>query len=507
MPSSEIKRLIVMGVLVLAVATAGILYFVLVHSPGEDRAETERQITEWESSWIAARDCLLGDQPMADDVADAMVARELAIGTTEDAMGDCTKLVGGLVRPDGPEAIAAVEKVWPSVEEAGRKAAKAYILHRESPLAPTTLPADLGALAAGHAALRKAAGMKAPPPRSAAVFATITPVPLQLDGKPVSALVGETIGGVGFRGIARAGTETFDVSSKPDGTLTGVAIVEGDVLSRPTGAWRAGVDATPDGAALRLAPGTKPIATGGPGLQVFGVLGEAEERVIVFAESGQLVRVARSIDSGATWKVIDVPTAGSTSHAIDFAGGYIDLVWSTGTDVRWLRLEAKHARGALPAAAPLPGEPQRLDNTCVAGNSFWILGGYPPPTPPRLIQLAAQSQKHRSLEEASGRGGTITACSTTHVLVTPVDGPLVACDAERCEPVELPGLSKIAVLDGAIAVKQRSHLVGVWRGRGTPTFVKLDETWEVEGVTDLGAGPVIVVRHRADNVLATAKLP
>src|SRR5258705_4503220 len=88
MASSESRRVfLIIGAFVVA-GVGGALYYLLVYQPGKDRDAARAQIVEWEAHWDAARRCMLGDQPLAADVGDAMTARELMVGTTEEAMGD-----------------------------------------------------------------------------------------------------------------------------------------------------------------------------------------------------------------------------------------------------------------------------------------------------------------------------------------------------------------------------------------------------------------------------------
>lgn len=505
MASSESRRVVLIIAAFIVVGVGGALYYLLVYQPGKDREAARAQITEWEVHWDAARGCMLGDKPLVADVGDAMTAREMLVGSTEQAMGDCTKSVAGLIRPPGNDTgVSEVEAAWPAVEKAASDVAQAYATHRMSPLGDNPLPGALDALAAAHRDLRKAAGMAAPPAIDAPKAAALAPAPIMLDGAAVSDLGGITVGGT-LRGQAQVtGKGGYDVAWSDKG-VTGTPTQPG-VRSLPNRAWAADLAMDAKGATT-LTAGEPPvavakIATGSVAPLV--ALGEDARRMILYSVDQSLI-VARSADSGATWTTAPVPTKAEAAFAASPAGDRLDIAWTAPAGLMDLALTLDNVTGPLPAAATLPA--QELSTWCTGGR-FWLVGG--------------TARGYVVLPDAKGPGVEIKVseprpmqCNSERVVLrvqSPDDGSGggdESCTATACGTLPPTATeTQVGIVgDHVIRAAVRANLLAVWRDAAPPVFYHLPAPRQLYSIVDIGGTPTVLLLDEANLVLEQAALP
>ena len=510
MASSQSRKMIAIIGGIVAVVIGGLLYFLLVFQPAREREAARDQIRAWEPRWEAARDCLLGDKPLAADAADAMTARELVAGTTDAAMGDCTKLVGGMTRPPGPSSgVAAVENTWPLLEVAIGEVAQAYGEHRARPLGHNPLPEALAQLREAHTALRAAAGMGPPPLIEAPPTPLLTTTPVMLRGAgPIAELAGVTTDGV-LRGRAivlgpNGEPKPFDIVWK-EPELTGEPAPEG-VASLPDRSWTLHAEPSADGAALRA--GTVQVVRADTDLAPLFALGAGPGRFALYASPGGILLLARSGDSGATWTngaAVEEGLRGEVAWGASPAGDRLFLAW-TGAEqvmVRALSPEA-HATGPLPAPTPLAA--QVLQTWCTAG-ALWIVGGTP--------------TGYQVWRNGEGAGAKLdvsqplpAACDGERLVVRTAgpDGTAVehACSATACTELPFAGArDRIVGLAGGhvYRVDTRLRMLGVWRDAEPPAFYRLPEPRRIYAVVDVGGKPVILLVGSDPTALEAARLP
>jgi hypothetical protein len=503
--SSESRRVILIISAFVVIGVGGALYYLLVYQPGKDREAARAQITAWEGSWDAARRCMLGDEPLAADIGDAMTARELVIGTTEEAMGDCTKSVAALVRPPGHDTgVSAVESAWPRLEVAVSRVAQAYATHRMQPLGDNPLPAALDELTAAHAALRRAAGMSALPKNAAPPAVALAPSPLGLDGAPVADLGGITVGGV-LRGRAQVnGKGAYDVAWSGKG-LEGTPAGDGQ-RSVPDHAWAAYATSTEKTTALTAGDPQVTITSikaGAGTLAPLLAVGETEHRLVLYAIDQSLF-VARSGDAGKTWAIAPVPSRGQVAFAATPAGDRVDVAWTAADALQLLTIDpSADAKSPLPAPVALPA--QELATWCT-GARAWYVGatatgylvfpdGKPPGIAlevkhPRPIVCNADVLVVRG-ETREGRG---------------VD---VACRATACTPLPDTGDERATGLVGEHVYRAatRTNLVAVWRDADPVRFYHLPVPRDIYAIVDVGGAPVMLLLDSERLALDQVPLP
>ncbi len=505
MASSESRRVFLIIAAFIVVGVGGALYYLLVYQPGKDREAARAQIKEWEVHWDAARGCMLGDKPLVADVGDAMTAREMLVGSTEQAMGDCTKLVAGLIRPPGNDTgVSEVEAAWPAVEKGASDVAQAYATHRMSPLGDNPLPGALDALAAAHADLRKAAGMSAPPAVDAPKAVALSPAPVMLDGAAVSDLGGITVDGV-LRGTAQVtGKGGYDLLWS-DKSLTGSPTKPG-VRSVPTRAWAADIAMDAKGATT-LTAGEPPVTV--VKLKLGSVaplvaLGEDARRMILYSVDQGLM-IARSADSGATWTTAPVPTKGAeAAFAASPAGDRLDLAWTDPAGLMDLAVTLDNVTGPLAAATTLPA--QQLSTWCTAGR-FWLVGG--------------TARGYVILPDAKGPGVEIKVseprpmqCNTERVVLrvqSPTDsyGADESCNATACGTLPPTATeTQVGVVgDHVIRAAVRANLLAVWRDAAPPVFYHLPAARQLYSIVDIAGTPTVLLLDETNLVLEQAALP
>jgi hypothetical protein len=503
MPSSESRRvvLIVAAFVVLGVGAA--LYYILVFQPGRDREAARGSIAEWEAKWEVARSCLLGKDPLSSDLAVAISARELLAGTTDAAMGDCTKAVGGLTRPPGPDSgVPAVEAAWPRLEQAGSKVAQSYALHRQRPLGDNPLPAALDELVKAHTALRAAAGMGPAKKIDAPETPALAPQPLMLAGAPVADIGGITVGGV-LRGRANVtGKGPFDVTWNDQG-LTGQASLRGGVRSVPDRKWELEVVIDDDDSStLTAGANAVTVDTAKTPIVPLLAIGEGDARFAVYSIADRVV-LARSADGGANWDAGLSPAVGEVAFTGNPAGDRLDLAWTTANGLALLTLTpATHAKGELPAATILPA--QELATWCTGG-AIWLVG-------------------------ATATGYTVFHNGTPPGVELKLSGPRpIACSADRlalrgsgdnasdqlCTPTgctELPsagGEERALGLvgDHVYRAGTRGRVVAVWRDADPVKFFHIPEPREIYGIADVGGKAVLLLLDEKQLALEQAPLP
>jgi hypothetical protein len=507
--ASESRNVILIVGAIVVLGVGGALYYLLVVQPKQDRKTAQAEITAWEAHWAETRRCLLGDQPLAADVTDAITARELVAGTTDAAMGDCTRTVGGLGRPPGTDSgVEAVERAWPRLEVATRNMAEAYAAHRASPLGDNPLPAALDTLAAEHAALRRAAGMSPPPAGDGPVLATLAPTPVMLDGATVSDLGGITVDGT-LRGRANVtGKGPYDITWTPAG-ITGAPGSTLGVGSVPDHSWQLVVRQTDDDgpdtitAVGSAADSATTIVERGANLIPLLALGAAQGRIAIYSVDGR-IHLARSADAGATWQPTAVPAPGDVAFSGSPLGDKVTLAWADPArqpdSLMVLPLTtAANAAGPLPAPTALPA--QALATWCTGG-ALWLVGG----TATGYTVFANAAPPGAALSISEPRP---VACNDQIVVLRGRDGAEHACTASACAALPpTAGERATGVVGGHVyRADSRGRIVAVWRGAEPPVFYRLPTPRDVYGIVDVGGKPVLLLVDTAAYVLEQAALP
>jgi hypothetical protein len=509
MATSESRRgLLIVGAFV-ALGVGVALFYLFVIQPGRDREAARGQIREWEARWDSARACLLGKEPLAADVADAITARELIAGTTEAAMGECNKPVNRLTRPPGNDSgVPEVESAWRMLEQAGTKVAQAYAIHRERPLGDNPLPAALGELATAHALLRSTAGM-GPPPRGNAPEATVlSPQPIMLDGSPVSDVGGISVAGI-LRGRANVKDKgPYDVTWTADKGLSGAPGATG-VRSIPDHTW--GLEALiadDDSSTLVAGDNEVTVDTAKSAITPLLALGDGPQRFAVYSVRGR-VHVARSADGGSRWTAEPVPGYGDVAFTATPTGDRLDLAWTDeklGTDSLLVMslVPAQHAAGPLPAPTRLPA--QELATWCTGG-ALGLVGataaGYVVfpggKSPGFALELKQPRPLQCNAERLILRGGT--AQST--------DAIDHACTTTGCAALPSTGRERMLGLVGEAVYRadSRGNMVAVWRDSEPVALYRIPAPREVYGIADIGGKPILLLLDQDKLALEQAPLP
>ncbi|MCB9562904.1 MAG: hypothetical protein H6708_21075 [Kofleriaceae bacterium] len=438
--------------------------------PRQERAEARAQITAWEQRWHTARQCLLGDPPLASDPGDALAIGALASGRVDNPSRACLESIKVVTRPDGgASALDEVEAAWREVEAAIPAVAQAYALYYsarpdEADRRLTALGVAITALDAAQDRLRGAAGL-GPLVRDGAarVTALAAPTPVALDGVAVeAAAAGTSTGG------ALIWQQTYGAADREVRIMTaptaGTTVTWPDgALAQPGRGWFAYLDAppavrpdaadpdddvrvyqrsvAPDDAVLddvgapaavwvsdvgaAATPALVAALPPGATHEVVAALGDGDERLIVtvgVANDGdededaalffEAVTILASTDGGKTWAPLPLPPAWTrvTHHEvwIDWRTGDVDLVLGHGGQASLLMFDGAHPL-ALPAPVELSVARLGSEGGCVAQGSAWWL---------------ADGAMHRA------RAGAATATSTPIDLAGDGDVELVDCAAD-----------------------------------------------------------------------------
>jgi hypothetical protein len=501
--ASDSRRLALVIAAIVVLVGGGALYLFLVVLPGKTMEEAREQIVAWDAKWQAARSCLMGDKPLANDVADAMTVRELMAGTTEAAMGDCTPLVAKLRRPAGPASrVNAVEAAWPELERAAARMAEAYVSHSQAPLSvPNPLPPTLVALEAAYAKLRAAAEMSAPSPTAGPAIPGLTPAALVLDGDPVTELAGVSAGGA-FRGMGATAKGEHDVVWTADKGLTGTLAADGGGLrSIPNGTWSVDVAGGAGGATLTAGDKKVTIDTSEGDVSPLLAIGDGAERFVVYVVAGTM-KLARSADSGATWAKDAILAAGDVAFTAAPTGDRLQLAWTdpkaSPNGLRALDLAPANAKGPLPAPVALAA--QDLATWCTAG-SLWIVGGTA-----KGYEVFAGKPPGVPVDISQPRP---VACNDQRVILRGSAGIDIVCSATACTPLADTGAQRVVGLVGEHVYRadSRAQILAVWRDDEPVTFFRIPAPRDVFGIVDIGGKPILLLSDPKAYALEQVALP
>lgn len=526
---------------VLVAAAAGAYYFFAVFSADEQLSVARTQVEAWEKEWAQMRTCVLGSQPMADTFEDAIALRELSAGSAEAALGDCSKAIGKLLRPEGnATGLDGVERAWAKMEQLASTLAQRYVNRLTEARASKaeergeTFAATLEQMAKVRAELRRQVKLPEADAAMGPAVASLQAAPLLVGGEPLIRLdvqavtAGGELLGVGATGgrssvlkIAKSGAAVA-IDAKPVGSETitplpgaaetagvtwGVMIEEGDSEEQPDSLFAGALDGQGE-----VDLSGKPALTGSM-MEVNGVLGEGPERAVVVRQ-GEKVLLAESHDGGASWKRSELGT--SNMHRI--AGeGFLDLLWTAPPKgevpgpTMWRRLKP----GAPAATTAITGA--ELHTTCPAPGGPWALFTDPEDagmgwsvvrldaSKPAGATLPLGELSPKALQEG-GRAYRFVACDDRGAVLDAFGASLWSCRADRSECSELPAqlrADRTAVVGGAaIVATSRHQLVAVFGEDQPPRFARLPPETELRSLRALGGAPLLVLQRKDGALLA-----
>jgi hypothetical protein len=237
--------------------------------------------------------------------------------------------------------------------------------------------------------------------------------------------------------------------------------------------WQADVEAGEDGSGNAIVVGGSQIAGGG-NIRLVAALGDGPRRVVVYIQDA--VYVARSVDGGATWSRVKVPTGRGTTVGTSDARDACDVVWFDGEHTRWLHLTAANAERELPEAIAV--SQQEHGQTC-GGNPVWL--SFPDGDRHVLWRLG-----HGYVARFPTRPDPL-ACRDDRVVVD-VDGAYHACDVRGCKL--LPKTPRRGALVGDRIARTTIHphdpVFAVWLDGDPPTYYRVPDGWTMNTVIDAG---------------------
>lgn len=542
MPGPRISVVLVVGGVVLA-AAAGAYYFFAVFSKEELLRQARAQVETWEAHWKEARTCMLGERPLADTFAHSLLARELSMGTTQEAIGDCTRPMGQLTRPPGNNTgMDGVEEAWQTVDKLAIEAAQAYVIHLREPLNDGKLPAAMEALASARAALRRQVKLSAEDTAMGPAPHALAMQPLEVQGQPLTELV-LLPSAEGLLGFGRAGERGHIVRLRRVDAAVKVVEAKASALEvspvLPELSWGAGEEregagdadkveilAGPLDGEGRVALATGKVVAKGVGLTARASVGAGPARAVVYLDETR-THVALSQDGGATWKSqVLAPTRDAVQ--VLFGEGYADVIWgvsheegATRSQVSWVRLEAARLP-ALPdekAAVTIPNAVQR--HVCPARVAPWALlrtSGATAPTgegeeedeeggdmKPFLVHLR-DPQKSIALEDEE-ISEIIDCDDDTALLANTHEHALWMCKKTgECKRLPWRARSGLGVIVSGVplVVTSEHQLAALLPQEGAPSFVKLPEGSVVHGLYALDGQPYLAVRKQSGELLVGA---
>jgi hypothetical protein len=513
---------VVVGGILLA-AAAGAYYFFAVFSKDEKLRGARAQVETWEARWQETRQCMLGEAPLADTFANALLARELSLGSSREAIGDCTKLIGQLTRPPGNNTgIDGVERAWQSIDKLAIEAAQAYVLHLREPRADGKLPAAMNALAAARVELRRQVklspddGAMGPAPHPLAVQ------PLEVDGQALTEL--RFFPAVeGLLGFGKAGERGYVVRIRRDGAAMKVeakpALEVSPVLPELT--WAAGVEgdgeleqveilAGPLDGEGKVALETGKLVDKSTRLSVLAAVGAGPARAIVYFNADSTV-VAVSKDGGARWKSQEMAESQRPLTQVFAGEGYADVVWAkiplderSLPHVSWVRVDAAR----LPAV-PSDQEAVTISDAvprdfCQAKAAPWALlrtSSQEEGTKKNFLVYLRDPQEQIAVEWDIN--DIISCDDEVALLVDSYARTLWMCERTG-ECTQLPwrtSYTYAGIADGALLVTSRDQLAALLPPEGPPRFVQLPEGTSMEGVYSLDGVAHLMVKKPGGELL------
>ncbi len=502
------RRSVVLVVLgVLGASLAGAYYFFFVFTRDEALQEARAQVIAWEERWQVARACLLGGEPLAADLQEALILSEL-VGARRAR--DCARDMGKLTRPEGnashqPE----VEEAWAQLEEQVIAAAQLYVQDQRS---PERFAEGLHQVRKSRSTLRRLVELPmedapmGPAPRPAMV------APLTLAGKPLTELVVDRAGEALAVRLTVEGLWHQGRVERAGGGLAVVATpVSADVVgSTPGATWglRVLFDER-DAGRVRLLTGALDLrgelsgpvelAAAPSAILPAAALGHDEHRVALFVTSGESTALhrSRSVDGGKTWRTEVTPWA--HGNVLPDGTGAADVVYQSAPEpaVVWQRVSA---------AAAGDGEPVRLEGaaliaTCATSRAPWVLLDEDGARVLRRLDVTEQAV------EAPARASSILACDDSAALLGDDLGATTSCTSAGCAGSLGPLGAGVAVVVAGVP--------GIVRGRGALVASLTRDGARVarlpEGSTLVGAQPLAkelwLIGKRASGELFAARWP
>jgi hypothetical protein len=512
--------------------------------PEQEREAARVQVTEWESKWLDARRCILGDTPLAAEAADALALAELATGSMKSNASDCTGAVKVIVRPPGGEATEEVERAFAEVEAAIPAVAKAYAFRISSdPDEIDRRVVELGvaidALDAAHDRLRSAAGL-APIVRTGGTALHRLPAPVALR-------IGEhavehhrnnvAVGHDTITGSVYGDTEIRYVFTGPTTVTTATAAV-GAIASTPRGAWmtaaipaRAVDPKAQDGQLAAVAMPSAPTLDHAAAVQVvptkaslvpIAALGDGDERAVLLVPDDSTgvpppandppLRVAISSDGGKTWRLGPDVAAGlgvaNGAEIVDVAG--LVEVWAdwdptaTVPTFHLLRFDAAH-----PLAPPVRVTVPRFqsDRVCRQGAVLW---GYDADT--GVVRVAGSEVVH--LDPIDGGYTMPTDCTADALLVEESGVPTRyhRCTRDGCKEAfrgSVHAYGRVGMLDDGRVVYAagRGKILALWtEGVADPTYYKLTDALVLQDLVTWDGVPYALLSPEDSNALYAVPL-
>jgi len=486
--------------------------------PRQDREASRAQVTAWESKWLTARRCILGDHPLATEASDALALAELSTGSMRSNATDCTGAVRVITRPPGAEATDDVERAFAEVEAAIPALAKAYAFRisadpDEIDRRVVELGVAIDALDAAHDRLRATAGM-APIARDAGATPLVRlpdPVALQVVGRPVTTASARAQAGVVAGALYGDVEHAFVLTGPAAAKESTVAI--GAIAAVPDGSWMAAtlparaVDPkATDGQLAAVAMPAAPTIEHAAAVQVaptrlsvapIGALGSGDERAVLLVPDMSAgiappattprLSIAVSKDRGKTWAP-GAPITGLTADVAtsepDRLAGVVDVIVANEEaeqpTMQWLRFDGAHPL-APPTVLTVPSFDPR--GACRRGGVVW---GFDETS--GVVRIAGAEVMQ---VEASGDGERrLVDCTADAAMLEQSDVPVryQRCTRDGCKEAfrgSTYAYGRAAMLDDGTIVYAagRGQILALWKENvAQPTYFKLPHALTLHGL-------------------------
>ncbi|MEZ4363558.1 MAG: hypothetical protein R3B48_25505 [Kofleriaceae bacterium] len=524
-PRVSVIAVVAGGTVVAAIAA---YYFLFVFAKNERLKVARAQAEQWELSWDEARSCLVGDEPLAADLGEALLARALVSSTYDP--NACATSIGKLSRPPGNDTgIPAAEAAWEQLETVAKQVAQAYVTFQRDVTRGTALGQGLTRLRDARAALRRASELPLDEAPAGPELKELALSPVLVEGKRVTEFVGSRRGAA-LIGRASVEDEWYAVEGRAQQgafALQGRRVSSAVTVANPRATWgaKAGFEERKREMLVQVLVGDlaetgdtlqdKPL-TAERALILGAALDAPAARALVYLSATGIFATV-SQDQGASWRATALAP---TSNGNVFPGDeLIDVVWHQREDpgaeapppdeeldesrpgaVSWQRLTA----AGLPAlGAVQTQEGVRFIQACAAPTAPWALvrGG-------SRLGLVRMDATGRMIPLGDEDLSSFAACDDDGVLLTNRRfDAWVGCRERICEALDVPPREGFgAIVQGEPTVVQTMlRLAAVRAGRET-SLLRLPAGAELYALHVLDGGALLFVRQ-ADGTLAVAPLP
>jgi hypothetical protein len=466
---------------VFGLGIVGVLAWVIVIEPRQQRAAARAEVDGWGERWEEVRRCIAGDQPLSSDATENLALQALTDFDARKRVDRCREKIAQLHTPHGESSgNRAVEDGWRHIstevaklnaslsDYAADQPSRSYVIVRGA-IATGILSVD-----GAYDRVRQAAGL--PPhawPKSSAAplpdlpEGTVVRVGGNQELAPREVIVrGDT---VVVRGDTGGGAEIAVV--RGPSSIEEVPLAENMLRADDAGAawavsWSGDPDVTVSAATLnsagdpdeKLAPVTVARVRVAPDasaawVEPIAAVGQGAERAVAYTtptgEDDEALRLARSHDGGKHWTQETLaPIARHLEWHEDAGHRRFDLVWSDADEAQphdhWFPL-APETLASPVAPVDLGASEDRMFPPCVAAHTVWFAW------PDHVVRAPANGGP-ADVRLRRPPAGEQSACTDDEILATWEDEAEANFTVVRCD-------TKTCGVEGRMPDEQASQLV------------------------------------------------